>query len=118
MGMHAGPGPVARRAAHLSHVGLRRRRGGGRLADARRGEQVLEAAARATSVACYVPGAEIVGDSLRTLSKEPIISGPLVCQLCDDRTFAYDADFAAHKENVHAGENEYRKRVLFLMEHC
>ena len=28
----------------------------------------------------------------------------------------YDADFAAHKEKVQSGENEYRKRVLFLME--
>ena len=27
-----------------------------------------------------------------------------------------DEDFAAHKEKVHSGENEYRKRVLFLME--
>ena len=44
------------------------------------------------------------------------MTGPLVCQLCEDATFLYDADFATHKEKVHAGENEYRKRVLFLME--
>ena len=54
---------------------------------------------------------------MRSFSMEPIITGPLVCQLCDDATFAYDADFAAHKDREHAGENEYRKRVLFLMEH-
>ena len=47
---------------------------------------------------------------------EPIITGPLVCHLCEDATFAYDADFAAHKDNVHAEENEYHKRVLFRME--
>ena len=28
----------------------------------------------------------------------------------------YDADFAANTEKVHSGENEYHKRVLFLME--
>ena len=44
------------------------------------------------------------------------MTGPLVCHLCDDATFLYDEDFAAHKEKVHSGENEYRKRVLFLME--
>ena len=77
---------------------------------------VLQAAASSTAPARYVPGEEIQGDSLRSFSMEPIITGPLVCQLCDDATFVYDADFAAHKDNVHAGENEYRKRVLFLME--
>ena len=45
------------------------------------------------------------------------MTGPLVCHLCEDATFLYDDDFAAHKEKVHSGENEYRKRVLFLMEH-
>ena len=30
--------------------------------------------------------------------------------------FVCDANFAAHKQKVHSGENEYRKRVLFLME--
>ena len=45
-----------------------------------------------------------------------MIVGPLVCHLCEDATLLYDADFAAHKDKVHSGENEYRKRVLFLME--
>ena len=75
-------------------------------------DQVLEAAASSTALARYVPGEEIQGDALRSFSMEPKITGPLVCQLCDDTTFAYDADLAAHKDNVHAGENEYRKRVL------
>ena len=56
--------------------------------------------------------------ALRSFSEDPIITGPLVCHLCEDATFVYDADadFAAHKQKVHSGENEYRKRVLFLME--
>ena len=28
----------------------------------------------------------------------------------------YDANFAAHNPKVHSSENEYRKRMLFLME--
>ena len=44
------------------------------------------------------------------------MTSPLVCHLCDDATFLCDEDFANHKEKVHSGENEYRKRVLFLME--
>ena len=64
-----------------------------------------------------MPGEEIEGDSLRSFSMDPIITGPLVCQLCDNTSFLYDADFAKHKDNVHSGECEYRKRVLFLMEH-
>ena len=52
--------------------------------------------------------------ALRSFSEDPILTGPLVCHLCEDATFVYDADFAAHKQEVHSGENEYRKRVLFL----
>ena len=62
-----------------------------------------------------MPGDEILGDALRSFVNEPTITGPLVCQLCD-ATFLYDGDFAQHKQKVHAGENEYRKRVLWLME--
>ena len=29
------------------------------------------------------------------------MTGPLVCHLCEDATFLYDEDFAAHKETVH-----------------
>ena len=54
--------------------------------------------------------------ALRSFSEDPIITGPLVCHWCEDATFVYDADFAAHKQKVHSGENEYRKRVLLLME--
>ena len=79
-------------------------------------EQVLEAAAASDVLPPYVAGCEIQGDALRTFSEEPIMTGPLVCHLCDDATFLYDEDFAKHKEKVHSGENEYRKRVLFLME--
>jgi hypothetical protein len=48
-------------------------------------------------------------------SNTPVVSGPLVCQLCD-ADFLYDADFAAHQHREHSGEQEYRKRVLYLME--
>ena len=78
--------------------------------------EVVQAAAASWVVPPYVAGDEIQGDALRSFSEDPIITGPLVCQLCEDATFLYDEDFAAHKEKVHSGENEYRKRVLFLME--
>ena len=41
--------------------------------------------------------------------------GPLVCQLCDS-DFLYEADFTEHKKHDHGGANEYRKRVLYLMQ--
>ena len=41
--------------------------------------------------------------------------GPLVCQLCDS-DFLYEADFTEHKNHDHGGANEYRKRVLYLMQ--
>ena len=43
-----------------------------------------------------------------------MITGPLVCRLCE-RDFVTEEDFARHKLQDHAGEAEYRKRVLFLM---
>ncbi len=61
----------------------------------------------------YVPGEEIDGDALRTFPQEPIISAPLVCQLCDAR-FVTESTFARHKKHEHRGESEYRKRVLYL----
>ena len=81
-------------------------------------DQVLQASATSAGLAQYVSGADIQGDELRTFSDEPIFTGPLVCQLCDDADFLYEPDFALHKDNVHSGENEYRKRVLYLMEQC
>ena len=65
-----------------------------------------------------MPGDTILGDALRTFASEPRISGPIVCQLCDDANFLYEEDFAAHQKRVHCGLNEYRKRVLFLQEQC
>ena len=79
-------------------------------------DQVSRAAAASCVLTPYVAGDEIQGDALRSFSEDPIISGPLVCHLCEDATFMSDADFAAHKKLVHSGENEYCKRVLFLME--
>lgn len=63
---------------------------------------------------CYVAGSDIAGEELRTFADEPIICGPLVCQLCD-ADLVNEVDFAQHKSDCHAGETEYRKRVLFLM---
>ena len=76
-------------------------------------EQVFQAAASFRGLLPYVPGDQIVGDDLRSFSEAPVITGPLVCQLCEDASFLYDEDFAAHKDTVHCGENEYRKRVIF-----
>ena len=62
----------------------------------------------------YVPGSEVEGDQLRVFSERPVMTGPLVCQLCEF-DFVTEEDFARHKQQDHAGEAEYRKRVLFLM---
>ena len=37
-----------------------------------------------------------------------------MCRVCET-DFVSEEDFARHKEQRHAGEKEYRKRVLFLM---
>ena len=79
-------------------------------------DEVVEAVAASFVLPGYVAGVDIEGDALRSFSKEPIITGPLVCQLCEDATFLYDEDFAAHKEKVHSGENEYCKRVVPLLD--
>ena len=47
-----------------------------------------------------MPGDTIEGDALRTFAAEPIISGPIVCQLCDGVSFLYDDDFAQHQRHV------------------
>ena len=78
--------------------------------------QMDQASQHFTGCRCYVPGDTIEGDVLRSFASEPIISGPIVCQLCDDASFLYDDDSEKHQRNVHCGVNEYRKRVLFLQE--
>ena len=77
-------------------------------------ERLLNAAAQ-PGVGTFVPGSEIDGDELRTFADDPIISGPLVCQLCD-ADFISEKSFSEHKTHCHAGDREYRKRVLYLME--
>ena len=67
----------------------------------------------ATFKSVDVPGSEVEGDHLRVFSDKPIITGPLVCQLCEF-DFVTEDDFARHKQQDHAGEAEHRKRVLFL----
>ena len=57
---------------------------------------------------CYVPGDDIDGDSLRIFDDRPILSPPLVCQLCD-AGFICENDFKHHMASDHGGENEYRK---------
>ena len=77
-------------------------------------ERILNAAATPAREGTYVPGSEIDGDELRTFADDPIISGPLVCQLCD-ADFISEKSFTEHKKQCHVDECEYRKRVLFLM---
>ena len=79
-------------------------------------QQMDQASQTFTGCSCYVPGDTIEGDALRSFASEPVISGPIVCQLCDDASFLYDDDFAKHQRNEHCGVNEYRKRALFLQE--
>ena len=62
----------------------------------------------------YVPGSEVEGDQLRVFSERPVMTGPLVGQLCET-DFVSEEDFTRHKEQEHAGEAEYRNRVLFLI---
>ena len=74
-------------------------------------KRVRQASATLAGKSCYVPGSEVDGDELRVFSARPIITGPLVCQLCES-DFLTEEDFARHKEKDHAGEAQYRKRVL------
>ena len=76
--------------------------------------RILKVAETPRGPATYVPGCEITGDELRSFSDRPIISGPLVCQLCDS-DFTTEKDFGRHVDSSHAGQSEYRKRVLYLM---
>ena len=57
---------------------------------------------------------EVDGEELRVLSGRYIITGRLVCQLCES-DFLTEEDFVRHKLEHHAGETEYRKRVLYVM---
>jgi hypothetical protein len=77
-------------------------------------ERVRQASAAPAGKSRYVPGSEVEGDQLRVFSDKPVITGPLVCQLCEF-DFVTEDDFARRKQQGHAGEAEYRKRVLFLM---
>ena len=67
--------------------------------------RIEEAMKRTDGPRTYVPGTEIAGDSLRSFSEEPVLSGPLVCQLCDEHSIT-EQDFSKHKECEHAGEKE------------
>ena len=77
-------------------------------------QRIQAASAAPAALGTYVPGDEIEGDELRKFSDEPIICGPLVCQLCN-KDFISEKAFADHKKNAHAKETEYRKRVPYLM---
>ena len=77
------------------------------------GDRILQLE-REASGCTYIPGDEVAGDKLRSFADKPILSGPLVCQLCD-ADFTNEKTFALHKKCDHGGEHEYRKRVLYLM---
>jgi len=77
-------------------------------------ERVERALTMPQGKATYVPGDEIEGEELRSFSDKPILSPPLVCQLCE-AGFLTESAFTDHKKHEHGGDNEYRKRVLFLM---
>ena len=78
-------------------------------------ERILQVASSSSpGPATYIPGDEVAGEELRSFSDKPILSGPLVCQLCE-ADFTNEKDFDRHKKADHGGEHEYRKRVLFLM---
>ena len=55
-------------------------------------ERVREALAMSAGNSRYVPGTEVDGSKLRSYSAFPIITGPLVCQLCES-DFLTEEDF-------------------------
>ena len=63
----------------------------------------------------YVAGRDIRGDELRQFSEEPKMTAPIVCQLCDC-DFVSDGEFHRHVEADHTSMDEYRKRVIYLLE--
>merc|ERR1712235_10929 len=77
-------------------------------------ERILQVLAAAPGLSPYLPGQAIAGDQLRTYSQAPILSGPLVCQL-READFVGEATFSRRNSAHHAGENEHRERVLYLM---
>ena len=60
-------------------------------------ERVRQASATPAGKSSYVPGSEVDGDQLRIFSERPIITGPLVCQLCES-DFTTEEYFARHKK--------------------
>ena len=76
--------------------------------------RIEEALKRTEGARTYVPGDKIKGDELRKFSEKTVLTGPLVCQLCD-ADFIIEDHFIKHKECAHGGEKEYRKRVLWLL---
>ena len=77
-------------------------------------DRIQEALRKTEGARTYVPGVEVSGEELRSFSEQAVITGPLVCQLCD-ADFITEGCFVKHKECEHAGEKEYRKRVLWLL---
>ena len=67
-------------------------------------ERIEAAFANTHQLGTYVCGAAIAGDALRKFSDTPVISGPLVCQLCDT-DFINEKAFSMHKKTVHVGES-------------
>lgn len=50
---------------------------------------------------CIIAGEKIPGNAFRFVSDGPVITGPLVRQLCDDASLVHNADFAAHITGSH-----------------
>ena len=63
-------------------------------------DQVLNAIVSSGAAPPYVPGDEILGDTLRSFVKEPTITGPLVCQLCPATKKRRVQHFICELENV------------------
>ena len=59
-------------------------------------------------------GCDIDGDELRKFKPEPLLTAPIVCQLCNSE-FTSDEDFAKHVVAGHVSMDEYRKRTIYLM---
>ena len=60
-------------------------------------------------------GRRIDGNELRKFDPEPILTAPIVCQLCG-AGFTSDEDSAKHVVADHVSMGKYRKRTIYVME--
>ena len=76
-----------------------------------RGRQALVAVAGKSR---DVPRSEVEGGQLRLFPERPVMTGPLVCQLCEF-DFVTEEDFSRHKQQGRAGEAVSRREAACVV---